>query len=83
MANSDDFVFDSEIIAQGVLHGMRIREIPIETRYFQEASQIGLQRSIVYGLSILKTLVKFKMHKKGWKRFPMFESPAPVPGSKT
>ena len=38
MANSDDFVFDSEIIAQGVLHGMRIREIPIETRYFQEAS---------------------------------------------
>lgn len=79
LANSDDFVFDSEIIAQGVLHGMRIREIPIETRYFQEASQIGLQRSIVYGLSILKTLVKFKMHKKGWKRFSLFEDPPPAP----
>lgn len=78
LANSDDFVFDSEIIAQGVLHGMRIREIPIETRYFQEASQIGLQRSIVYGLSILKTLVKFKMHKKGWKRFSLFEDPPPA-----
>lgn len=75
MANSNDFVFDSEIIAQGVLHGMRIREIPIETRYFAEASQIGLQRSIVYGLSILKTLVKFKMHKKGWKRFELFSEP--------
>jgi len=74
-ANSDDFVFDSEIIAQGVLHGMRIREIPIETRYFAEASQIGLQRSIVYGLSILKTLLKFKLHKKGWIRYAMFNAP--------
>jgi len=72
MANSDDFVFDSEIIAQGVMKGMRIREIPIETRYFAEASQIGMGRSIVYGLSILKTLVKFKLHKKGLKRFPLF-----------
>jgi glycosyltransferase involved in cell wall biosynthesis len=71
--NSDDFVFDSEIIAQGVMHGMCIREIPIETRYFAEASQIGLGRSIVYGLSILKTLVKFKLHKNGFKRFRMFD----------
>jgi len=77
MANSDDFVFDSEIIAQGVLHGLRIREIPIETRYFQEASQIGMGRSIVYGLSILKMLVKFKLHKKGWMKFALFSDPAP------
>jgi glycosyltransferase involved in cell wall biosynthesis len=80
MANSDDFVFDSEIIAQGVLKGMRIREIPIETRYFQEASQIGLARSLVYGLSILKTLTKFKLHKKGLVKFAMFNAPA---GSRT
>ncbi len=73
MADSDDFVFDSEIIAQGVLHGLRIREIPIETRYFREASQIGFARSVVYGLSILKTLLKFKLHKRGWMRFEMFE----------
>lgn len=69
--NSDDFVFDSEIIAQGVIHNMRIREIPIETRYFPEASRIGLWRSIIYGLSILKTLVKYKLHTKGFKRFEM------------
>ena len=74
LANSDDFVFDSEIIAQGVSHGMRIREIPIETRYFPEASQIGLGRSLVYGLSILKTLVKFKLHKKGLLKFRMFDN---------
>ena len=72
-ANSDDFVFDSEIIAQGVIHGMRIREIPIETRYFAEASRIGFGRSVVYGLSILKTLVKFKLHKKGIVRSRMFD----------
>jgi glycosyltransferase involved in cell wall biosynthesis len=70
--NSDDFVFDSEIIAQGVIHNMRIREIPIQTRYFAEASKIGFARSVVYGISILKTLVKFKLHKKGIKRFKMF-----------
>lgn len=70
--NSNDFVFDSEIIAQGVIHKMRIKEIPIETRYFEEASQIGFWKSLIYGLSILKTLVKFKLHKKGIKKFKMF-----------
>ena len=70
--NSNDFVFDSEIIAQGVIHNMRIREIPIQTRYFPEASQIGFWRSVVYGMSILKTLIKYKLHKKGIKRFKMF-----------
>jgi glycosyltransferase involved in cell wall biosynthesis len=74
-ANSDDFVFDSEIIAQGVLSGMQIREIPIETRYFAEASQVGLRRSIVYGLSILKMLVKYKLHTKGWVRYELFSAP--------
>ena len=70
--NSNDFVFDSEIIAQGVTHSMRIKEIPIETRYFEEASQIGFWKSFIYGLSILKTLIKFKLHKKGLKKFKMF-----------
>jgi len=63
--DSDDFVFDSEIIAQGVIHNLRIREIAIETRYFEEASKIGFLRSVVYGFSILKMLIKFKLHKKG------------------
>jgi len=73
LANSDDFVFDSEIIAQGVSHGMRIKEIPIETRYFEEASRIGFLRSCVYGLSILKTILKFKLHKKRILRFEQFK----------
>jgi len=70
--NSDDFVFDSEIIAQGVVHNLCIKEIPIETRYFEEASRIGILRSLVYGFSILKLLVKFKLHKKRIVRFAKF-----------
>ena len=64
-ANSDNFVFDTEIIAQGVAKKMVIREVPIQTRYFKEASQIGFWRSVRYGLEILKTMVFYKLHKKG------------------
>jgi hypothetical protein len=61
-ANSDDFIFDTQIIAQGVAKGMRFREIPIETRYFDEASQIAFGPSVRYGLAILKTMLLFKLH---------------------
>jgi len=71
--NSDDFVFDSEIIAQGVVHNLRIKEIPIATRYFEEASKIGFLRSVVYGFSIIETLVKFKLHKKRIIRARQFD----------
>jgi glycosyltransferase involved in cell wall biosynthesis len=63
-ANSDNFVFDTEIIAQGVAKGMVIREVPIKTRYFKEASQIGFWRSVRYGLEILKTMFYYKLYKK-------------------
>jgi glycosyltransferase involved in cell wall biosynthesis len=74
-ANSDDFVFDTEIIAQGVATGMRIREVPISTRYFDEASQIGFWRSVRYGLEILKTMVLYKAHKKRIWSHPIFRDP--------
>jgi len=77
-ANSDDFVFDTEIIAQGVARGMRIREVPISTRYFDEASQIGFWRSVRYGLEILKTMVLFKLHKKRIWSHPIFRDPTPA-----
>lgn len=67
-ANSDDFIFDTQIIAQGVFRGMRFREIPIETRYFDEASQINFRRSVRYGFSILWVLARYKMNAAGlWK----------------
>ncbi len=64
-ANSDGFVFDTEIIAQGIAKGLSIREIPIETRYFDEASQIAFGPSVRYGLAILKTMLLYKLHKWG------------------
>jgi glycosyltransferase involved in cell wall biosynthesis len=63
-ANSDDFVFDTEIIAQAVAKQLSIREVPIRTRYFDEASQVGFVRGCRYGLAILRTMVLYKLHKK-------------------
>jgi glycosyltransferase involved in cell wall biosynthesis len=74
--NSDDFVFDTEIIAQGVQQGMRICEIPISTRYFEEASQIGFLRSVRYGLSVLGVLLRYKLHAKGLLRSKLFPDTA-------
>jgi glycosyltransferase involved in cell wall biosynthesis len=71
-ANSDDFVFDTEIIAQGVHAGMRIREIPIATRYFDEASQIGFARSVRYGFAVLGVLIAYKLHVKGIRHSRLF-----------
>jgi glycosyltransferase involved in cell wall biosynthesis len=71
-ANSDDFIFDTEIIAQGIARNMRFREIPIETRYFDEASQINFRRSVRYGVSILWVLVKFKLNSWGIWRSAIF-----------
>lgn len=75
--NSDDFVFDTEIIAQGVAAGMLIREVPIQTRYFDEASQIGFWRSVRYGLAILKTMVLFKLWKKRISKPRIFQGIVP------
>lgn len=59
--NSDDFVFDTQIIIQLAAHGIKIAEIPIKTRYFDEASQIGLMKSIKYGLAILQNVLAYRL----------------------
>ena len=71
-AFSDGFVFDTEIIAAGMWKNMRIREVPIVTRYFDEASQIDFWSSCVYGLSILGVMARFKARKWGWRDDPIF-----------
>jgi len=70
--NSDAFVFDSEIIVQGVIARQRIVEVPIATRYFPEASQIGLAASVRYGLAILRLLARYVLHRAGLRRRPQF-----------
>ena len=63
--NSDNFIFDQEIIAQLVNAKARITEIPVPTRYFAEASSASFVQSSVYGLSILRLLVRFMLHQGG------------------
>lgn len=70
--NSNDFVFDTEIIVQFKIAGFKIKEIPIPTRYFPEASMIGFRRSAVYGLSILKVMAKYTLHKLRLAKYPQF-----------
>lgn len=63
--NSNDFVFDNQILAQAIYMGHPIGEISCPTRYFEEASSIDFRRSCVYGFSVLRTAVCFRLHK--WK----------------
>ena len=71
--NSNDFVFDTEIIVQIKLAGMKIKEIPIATRYFVEASMIGFCRSVKYGLGILNVLRKYILYQSGLKNYEQFK----------
>ena len=67
--NSDDFVFDQDLIAQVVAAGgMKVAEIAVPTRYFEEASSVGFRRSVVYGLSTLRVVGRYLLHRSGLRR---------------
>ncbi len=71
--DSDDFAFDSQVIAQLVRFGFRIGDVPVAARYFPEASSIGLARSLRYGASTLAVLGQFMLHRARLARFAIFE----------
>ena len=79
--NSNDFVFDQELIAQVVAAGMgrRIGEIAVPTRYFEEASSVGFKRSVVYGLSTLRVVARYLLHRIGIRRSPKLTARRPQP----
>lgn len=69
-ANSDDFIFDNEMIAQIFAKGYEIGEITCPTKYFEEASSINFKRSAIYGLGVLRVSLRYRLHKWGllsWK----------------
>ena len=72
LENSDDFVFDNQMIAQAVMFGFQIGEISCPTRYFEEASSINFRRSVKYGLGVLSTTAAFVAHKLGVIHAPIF-----------
>jgi glycosyltransferase involved in cell wall biosynthesis len=71
--NSDNFVFDNQVLAQAIYFGYRIGEISCPTKYFEEASSISFWPSVNYGLGVLKTSLQFVGQKWGFKNSPMFD----------
>lgn len=72
LLNSDDFVFDTEMLAQAALFGFRIGEVAVPTRYFAEASSVNFRRSVQYGLSTLAVMLRVIMQRSGARRYPQF-----------
>ncbi len=72
--DSNDFVFDNQMLAQVIYFGFRIGEVTCPTRYFAEASSINFSRGVVYGLGVLKTSLQFRLHKLGFHLSPLFSS---------
>ena len=72
LENSDDFVFDNQMLAQCVHFGFRIGEVSCPTKYFEEASSINFRRSVKYGFGVLATTLQFALQKAGFIHLPRF-----------
>lgn len=74
MRNSDDFVFDTQVIAQAVAFSQRIVEVPITTRYFAEASSTSMRANIRYGLGTLWAVTRYRLHRSGVMLSRLFDT---------
>jgi hypothetical protein len=72
LENSDDFVFDNQMLAQCVHFGFRIGEVSCPTKYFKEASSINFRRSVSYGFGVLGTTLQFALQRIGLIHLPRF-----------
>ena len=71
--NSDDFIFDNQMLAQLVYKDFEIAEVTCPTKYFEEASSINFKRSAVYGLGCMLVSIKFRLNKWGIIKLAMFK----------
>jgi glycosyltransferase involved in cell wall biosynthesis len=78
-SNSDDFVFDNQFLAQVYYKGYTIAEISCPTVYFKEASSINFKRSVIYGLGVLLTSIKYFIDKAGIYHFRLFREKVSSP----
>jgi len=76
LMNSDDFVFDNEMLAQVIYFDYRIGEVSCPTHYFPEASSIDFQRSVKYGLGVIWTSIRFRLQKWSLGQFRIFDRQA-------
>jgi glycosyltransferase involved in cell wall biosynthesis len=77
--NSNDFVFDNEMLVQACHFGFRVGEISCPTRYFPEASSISFRRSLTYGFGVLWTALRYRLHAWHLLRFPLLAPNARAP----
>jgi hypothetical protein len=73
LANSDDFLFDNQLLVQAVAQGLSIGEVSCPTKYFAQASSIGFSRSCRYGLGVLATSCLFRLWKWRLARPAIFD----------
>jgi hypothetical protein len=71
--NSDDFVFDNQMLSQILYAGFRVGEITCPAKYFPEASSINFSRSLKYGMGCIKTALQFRLNRWGISHFKIFE----------
>ncbi len=71
--DSDDFVFDNEMLVQTVYFGFRIGELSCPTRYFEEASSINFRRSVKYGFGVISSSLRYMLQRAGIKKFSIFD----------
>jgi glycosyltransferase involved in cell wall biosynthesis len=71
--NSNDFIFDNQMLSQVIYRGFRVGEISCPAKYFPEASSINFRRSVIYGLGVLKTSISFRLARLGFDRGTIFE----------
>ena len=73
--NSDDFIFDNQVLSQIIYAGYEIGEITCPTKYFEEASSINFKRSTTYGLGVIKTSLMHFLQRMGLAKFSIYEKP--------
>jgi hypothetical protein len=72
-SNSDNFVFDNQMLAQIWYTGYEIAEITCPTKYFNDASSISIKNSTIYAIGVLKTAVQYRLQKWGIIKYRIFE----------
>ncbi len=77
--NSDEFVFDNQVLLQLVAGGYRIGELSCPTRYAPESSSISFRKSVRYGLGVVGMTLRLLVHRLGWRRSPLFARVNPRP----
>ena len=72
LENSDDFVFDNEMLLQSMYFGFNVGEVSCPAKYFDDASSISFRRSVTYGIGVIHTSIKYFMSKRGSKLYQIF-----------